>query len=156
MWQFKFKYVKISMDIHIHGNPAYTSFTRQQSDCLVRRLSTNEWSLCGVVRSRRLPTIITSSLHGMCRKSILHGISVTFSYISQKPHFDLEPEYISRKLIKRRFQQYLVRTEIMSTFHARVEYSVLDAQTQNGDEPVGEYSFSGQSCLSSADSWWYG
>ena len=29
---------------------------------------------------------------------------------------------------------------------------VLDAQTQNGDEPVGEYSFSGQSCLSSADS----
>jgi len=32
------------------------------------------------------------------------------------------------------------------------QYSVLDAQTQNGDEPVGEYSFSGQSCLSSADS----
>ena len=29
---------------------------------------------------------------------------------------------------------------------------VLDAQTQNGDEPVGEYSFSGQSCLSSVDS----
>jgi len=29
---------------------------------------------------------------------------------------------------------------------------VLDTQTQNGDEPVGEYSFSGQSCLSSADS----
>jgi len=29
---------------------------------------------------------------------------------------------------------------------------VLDAQTQNGDEPVGEYSFLGQSCLSSADS----
>jgi len=34
---------------------------------------------------------------------------------------------------------------------ARV-YTVLDAQTQNGDEPVGEYSFLGQSCLSSADS----
>jgi len=30
--------------------------------------------------------------------------------------------------------------------------SVLDTQTQNGDEPVGEYSFPGQSCLSSADS----
>jgi len=29
---------------------------------------------------------------------------------------------------------------------------VLDARTQNGDEPVGEYSFLGQSCLSSADS----
>ena len=33
---------------------------------------------------------------------------------------------------------------------------VLDTQTQNGDEPVGEYSFPGQSCLSSADSWWNG
>ena len=33
-----------------------------------------------------------------------------------------------------------------------LKISVLDAQTQNGDEPVGEYSFSGQSCLSSADS----
>ena len=33
---------------------------------------------------------------------------------------------------------------------------VLDAQTQNGDEPVGEYSFLGQSCLSSVDSWWNG
>jgi len=30
--------------------------------------------------------------------------------------------------------------------------AVLDAQTQNGDELVGEYSFSGQSCLSSANS----
>ena len=30
--------------------------------------------------------------------------------------------------------------------------TVLDTQTQNGDEPVGEYSFPGQSCLSSADS----
>jgi len=33
-----------------------------------------------------------------------------------------------------------------------IEYYVLDARTQNGDEPVGEYSFLGQSCLSSADS----
>ena len=38
----------------------------------------------------------------------------------------------------------------------RDKYCVLDAQTQNGDEPVGEYSFLGQSCLSSADSWWNG
>jgi len=34
----------------------------------------------------------------------------------------------------------------------QTERCVLDAQTQNGDEPVGEYSFSGQSCLSSANS----
>ena len=39
-------------------------------------------------------------------------------------------------------------------FDLMIMYSaaVLDAQTQNGDEPVGEYSFSGQSCLSSANS----
>jgi len=57
-----------------------------------------------------------------CGKSILRDISVTFLYISLKPHFDLEPDYIVRKPIKRRFQQYLVRTEIVSTFHTRVEY----------------------------------
>ena len=34
----------------------------------------------------------------------------------------------------------------------KLQAGVLDAQTQNGDEPVGEYSFLGQSCLSSADS----
>jgi len=35
---------------------------------------------------------------------------------------------------------------------SEITNDVLDAQTQNGDEPVGEYSFLGQSCLSSADS----
>ena len=39
-----------------------------------------------------------------------------------------------------------------TTTGAQTCTTVLDAQTQNGDEPVGEYSFLGQSCLSSADS----
>jgi len=39
------------------------------------------------------------------------------------PHFDLEPDHIVRKPIKRRFQRYIVRMEIFSTFHARVEYN---------------------------------
>jgi len=39
-----------------------------------------------------------------------------------KPHFDLEPDYVVRKPIKRCFQQCLVRTEILSTFQTRVEY----------------------------------
>jgi len=48
----------------------------------------------------------------------------TFLYISPKPlkpHFDLEPDYIIRKPIKRCFQQYLVSvcTEILSTFQTR-------------------------------------
>jgi len=37
-------------------------------------------------------------------------------------HFDLEPDYIIRMPIKRRFQWYIVCTEIFVTFHARVEY----------------------------------
>jgi len=34
----------------------------------------------------------------------------------------IEPDYIFEKPMKRRFQRYLVRTEILSTFHVRVEY----------------------------------
>jgi len=37
------------------------------------------------------------------------------------PHFDLEPDYIIRKGIQHRIQRYTVRTEILLTFHTRVE-----------------------------------
>jgi len=37
------------------------------------------------------------------------------------PHFDLEHDYIIRKGIRHRIQRYTVRTEILSTFHTRVE-----------------------------------
>jgi len=50
----------------------------------------------------------------------LHLLHFCTSLIN--PHLDLEPDYIIRKRIKRRFQQYLVRTEIVSNFHTRVEY----------------------------------
>jgi len=39
-----------------------------------------------------------------------------------KPHFDLESDYVVRKPMKHRFQRYIVRTEILSTSQARVEY----------------------------------
>jgi len=42
--------------------------------------------------------------------------------VSPQPHFDLEPDYIIRKPMKHRFQLYIVRTEILSTFHTRVEH----------------------------------
>jgi len=42
--------------------------------------------------------------------------------------FDLEPDYIIRKPMTHRFQRYIVRTEIFSTFHARVEYIFLGEQ----------------------------
>jgi len=57
-------------------------------------------------------------------------------YISQQPHFDLEPHYIIRKLIKQ--IPMIVRTEILSTFHTRVEYNlgkqdvILPIQTNGG------------------------
>jgi len=51
---------------------------------------------------------------------------------------------------------FLKFSEIGDNISKTAQDSVLDAQTQNGDEPVGEYSFPGQSCLSSADSWWNG
>jgi len=39
-----------------------------------------------------------------------------------KPNIDLELDCIIRKPMKRRFQRYIVRTKILSTSHARVEY----------------------------------
>ena len=47
---------------------------------------------------------------------------VTFLYISPQPPLHLEPDYIVRKPMKHWFQRYIVRMEIFSTFHARVEY----------------------------------
>ena len=50
-------------------------------------------------------------------------------------HFNLELDYIVRKPMKHRFQLYIVRTEIFSTFHARVEYiswrTILDSAHSN-------------------------
>ena len=59
---------------------------------------------------------MTSPLQDFCVLQLLH-----FCTFLLNPYFDLEPDYI-RKPIKRRFSQYLVRTEILSTFHTRVEY----------------------------------
>jgi len=45
-----------------------------------------------------------------------------FCTFLHNPHFDLELDYIVRKPMKHRFQRYIVRTEIFSTFHTQVEY----------------------------------
>jgi len=37
------------------------------------------------------------------------------------PYFDLEPDYIIRKPLLRRIQRYILRREILSTFHTRVD-----------------------------------
>jgi len=48
--------------------------------------------------------------------------AVEFSHISLKPHINLELECIFWKPMNRWFQRYIVRTEILSTFHAWVKY----------------------------------
>jgi len=52
-----------------------------------------------------------------CVLQLLH-----FCTFLRNPHFDLESDYVVREPIKRHFQQYFVRTEILSTFHTRIEY----------------------------------
>jgi len=52
-----------------------------------------------------------------CVLQLLHFCQLLSNY-----SIDLELEYIFEKPMKHRFQQYIVRMEILSTFHARVEY----------------------------------
>ena len=45
-----------------------------------------------------------------------------FCTFLHNPHFDFEPDYVIRKPRKGRFQRYIVRLEIFSTFQKWVEY----------------------------------
>jgi len=84
-------------------------------------------SLVMFVRSRRLPTIMTSSTFVAVRRAVACAenpleMALHFCTFLLNPHFDLEPDYIVRKPMNHRFQRYIVHTEISSTFHARVKY----------------------------------
>jgi len=60
-------------------------------------------------------------------RQLLSGrVEILFWYVFAREfcvnlHFDLEPDYIIRKGIWRIIQRYTVRTEILPTFHTRVE-----------------------------------
>jgi len=89
------------------------------------------------MHSRRLPTMVLSR-HAQSAVACVENPSETvlhFCTFLLNPHFDLETDYIFRKPIKRRFQRCIVRMEIFSTFHARVEYVIPLIQT-NGTECV--------------------
>jgi len=47
-------------------------------------------------------------------------MTITFLFISREFPLGLKLEYIVRKPMKRRFQQYLIRMEILSTFQTQV------------------------------------
>ena len=67
---------------------------------------------------------MTSPLHGRAAERPFCVCQLLqFCTFLLKPNVDLEPDFIIRKSIKRRFQQYLVRTEISSTFYRRIHFS---------------------------------
>jgi len=92
------------------------------------------------VRACQVPTIMTSSLHARRAMACAENPSETvlhFCTFLLNPHFDLEPDYIAKKLIERPFRRYIVRTVILSTFHARVEYiSVKTVMSGKMDLPT--------------------
>ena len=47
---------------------------------------------------------------------------ITFCKLPTNPNIDLELDCIFKNPMKRRFQRYIVLTEILLTFYARVEY----------------------------------
>ena len=59
-----------------------------------------------------------------------------FCTFLHNPHFDFQPDYVIRKPRKRRFQWYIVQTEIFSAFHARVEYISVKTVIRQIDLPT--------------------
>jgi len=88
-------------------------------DHLVRRIMVRTLPTCLHLRSANFSPqvcILHVAVATSCRRtSILRVSTVTFLPIALKPS-------IVEKPMKRRFQQCIVRTEILSTFHVRVQY----------------------------------
>ena len=83
-------------------------------------------SLVMYLRSRRLPNDVIDNdgvlwrhwhVRKIHRKRCWH-----FCTFLHNPHVHFEPDYVARKPRKWRFQRYIGRTEIFSTFHTRIEY----------------------------------
>jgi len=82
-----------------------------------RKLSINVGPLANGRRRRDVTATRRAAVSPVCVLQVLHFCTFLLNL-----HFDLEADYIIRKPTKRRFKQYLVRTEILSTFHTRFEY----------------------------------
>ena len=61
-----------------------------------------------------------------------------FCKLFANPNIDLEYDRIFEKPMKRRFQRYLVYTEILSTFHTRVEYISVAKYAFETDGSLGK------------------
>jgi len=65
------------------------------------------------------------------------------------PHFDLEPDCIIRKPMKRHFQWYVIRTEIFSTFHTEIQYVIPPIHT-NGTECAHTHTHKSENIISAS------
>jgi len=79
------------------------------------------------VRSRSMLKYGRRASHRIVITTDAVGVLRLFWYIFAheflfNPHFDLEPDYIIRKGMRHRIQRYTMRTEILLTFHTRVEW----------------------------------
>jgi len=61
-----------------------------------------------------------------------------FCKLPTNPNINFELNCILKKHMKRRFQWYLVRTEILSTFHTRVEYISITKYAIESNGSVGQ------------------
>jgi len=80
---------------------------------------------------------MTSPLHRAAERPFYVFQLLRFCQLLSNPSIDLELEYIIGKPMKCRFQHCIVRTEILSTFHARVEYISVTKYTIETIGPMG-------------------
>jgi len=115
----------------------YTSIASKQSTRLLHTLFGSQWfgvfwqwfgsKLVGN-RDRRHYVVPQHRVveRSFCMYQLLH-----FCKFLVKSNIDLELNCIFGKPIKCRFQRFIVRVEILSSFHARVEYISVNQQTIN-------------------------
>ena len=80
---------------------------------------------------------MTSPLHHAAERPFCMCHLLHFCQLLSNPSIDLELEYISGKPMNHRFQRCIVCTEILSTFHAWIEYISVTKHAVETIGPVG-------------------
>jgi len=80
-----------------------------------------------------LPLLHCTAERPFCMCQLLH-----ICQLLSNPSINLELEYIFGKAMKHRFQRYIVQTEILSTFHAWVNYISVTKYDTETIGPMGQ------------------
>jgi len=75
-----------------------------------------------IVKLITSPCVTAVAASICCDKAKTSAMLLHFCTFLLKPNIDLELDYIHRKPMNCRFQQYILHTEILTTFHARVKF----------------------------------